>query len=155
MTDQDKLTVEKRAIETLLSHGMTFRVGRIKFLVKQPYLGTLLHLSKIYAEIAIDEEKLKDSAYAGSFVLVQENAVRVSRMIAIAVLNGKWKIRLFTGILSNYFLWRINPEKLFGVMGIVIALSNTASFTNSIRLIQALRLMKPKEENLSRDITGD
>lgn len=145
MTETEKLNIEKQAVDTLLEQGMTFKAGLFRFHLQQPYLGTLLHMSRLYAEIAIDEEKLKDSAYAGSYMLVPQNAKRVSKLIALAVLRSRVKIKLFAGLLSWYMLWNLTPEKLFAIMGMVLVIGNTASFTNSIRLIQALRMMKPKE----------
>jgi hypothetical protein len=140
-----EMNTELSAIQTLLGEGMVFKAGRLKLHLKQSYLGTLLHLSKIYSLISLDEAKLKDSAFAGSYMLVPENAKRVALLIAIAVLNSKWKIKFFSKPLANYLLWVITPEKLFQIMGLVLVVNNTASFTNSIRLIHTLRLMKPKE----------
>jgi hypothetical protein len=146
MTERDKINVERQTVDTLLDNGMVFKAGFLRFRVRQPYLGTLLHMSKIFMEIALDEEKLKDSAYAGSFMLVPENAKRVSRLVAIIILNSKWKIKLFTPFLAHYLLWKVTPSKLFSIMGMVMVMSNTASFTNSIRLIHTLRVTKPKED---------
>lgn len=138
--------IELRAVDTLLHNGMKFKAGWFTFLIKQSYLGTLLHISNIYLKMAIDEEKLSNTAYQGSFMLVPENAERVARVIAISVLNSKWKIKFFTRPLAKYLLWKLTPEKLFKVMGMVLILNNTASFTNSIRLIHTFRMMKPKED---------
>ncbi len=154
MTKTDELSVEKQAINTLLEHGMTFKAGLFRFHMQQPYLGTILHMSKLYAEIAIDEEKIKDSAYAGSYMLVPDNAMRVAKLVAIAILRTNIKIKLFSRILTKYLLWNLTPEKLFTVMGMVLVIGNTASFTNSIRLIQALRMMKPKESPIEEATKG-
>lgn len=137
---------EVRAVDTMLQNGMKFKAGWFTFHINQSYLGTLLHISNIYLQMAIDEEKLKNLAYQGSFTLVPENAERVAKVIAISVLNSKMKIRLFARPLAKYLLWKLTPEKLFKVMGMVLILNNTASFTNSIRLIHTFRMMKPKED---------
>ena len=143
---KDAFNTELTAIQTLLNEGMVFKAGRLKLHLRQSYLGTLLHLSKIYSLIAIDESKLKDSAYAGSYMLVPENAKRVALVIAIAVLNNSWKIKFLSKALANYLLWTLKPDKLYQIMGMVLIVNNTASFTNSIRLIHTLRLMRPKED---------
>lgn len=137
---------EVKAVDTLLNTGLKFKAGWFTFLIKQSYLGTLLHISNIYLQMAIDEEKLKNLAYQGSFTLVPENAERVARIVAVSVLNSKWKIKLFARPLTKYLLWKLTPGKLFKVMGMVLILNNTASFTNSIRLIHTFRMMKPKED---------
>lgn len=168
MEEINKKEVEKSAVETMLDNGVRFGVDtrgllsllgkkQIKFHIRQPYLGTLLHISKIYLEMEIDEKKFGDNAYQDSYMLVPENARRMSMIIALAMINDKIRIKLFSKLLSNWLLWRLNPSKLFQLMVTVLTLSNTASFTNSIRLTKALRMMKPKEEkeeNLSRSIIG-
>lgn len=165
MKELEAELIEKNAVETMLEHGVRFHVDtngifrilvkRIPFRINQPYLGTLLHISRIFLEISLDEKKLGENAYQESYMLVPENAKRAAKLISLAVLNSKWKIRLFSGLLTNYFIWRITPSKLFQIMLLVLTISNTASFTNSIRLIQSLRMMKPKEEkNLSLENQG-
>lgn len=167
MEVQNKKEVEKSAVETMLDNGVRFGVEtrgllrwlgkkEIKFHLKQPYLGTLLQISKMYLEMEIDEQKFGDNAYQDSYMLVPENARRMSMIVALSMINDKIRIKWFAKPLSNWLLWRLNPSKLFQLMVVVLTLSNTASFTNSIRLTKALRMMKPKEEmeNLSRNITG-
>lgn len=140
-----KTQIEKNAVETLLESGMTFKAGMVTFRVKQSYLGTLMYASKIYLEIALDEEQLKNKALVGTYMNVPENAIRTAKFVAIAILNSPWKIALFTGILSRYLLWTVTPEKLYQLMSMILILNNTTSFTNSIRLMHAFRMMMPKE----------
>lgn len=142
----ERLQTERLAVDTLLQRGIIFRAGLLRFKISQSYLGTLLHISREYLKISIDEEQIENEAYRGSFMLVPENARRVAKIVALAVLNNRIKIALFAGILSKYLLWKLTPEKLFGVMGMILVLNNTASFTNSIRLIHTFRIMQPKDE---------
>ena len=165
MLEKDAILTESKAIDTMLNEGVVFSIDTrgllrlfgkksIKFHLKQPHLGTLLMISKEYLKIHIDESKLAEEAYQNSYMLVPENAKRASRIVALAILNSKLRIRLFAPILTNWLMWRMNSSKLFQIMALVVMISNVASFTNSIRLIQTFRMMKPKTENLSRDITG-
>lgn len=145
MTKQENLKAEIQATNTLLHEGIKFKAGVFRWTIKQSYLGTLLHISKVYAELLYDEERLKDSPVSGGYALVPENAKRMARIIAIAVLNSKWKIMLFAPILTAYFLWNVKPDKLLSLISVLLVLNNVADFTHSIRLIHALRMMKPKE----------
>ncbi|MBW6491955.1 MAG: hypothetical protein K0B15_12260 [Lentimicrobium sp.] len=165
MQETEAILTESKAVDTLLNEGAIFTVeargllrlfGKksIRIHIKQPYLGTLLLISKEYLKIHLDETKLAESAYQNSYMLVPENAKRIALIVSYAILNNRLKIKLFSTLLAKWLMWRINPGKLFKVMTIVVMISNVASFTNSIRLIQAFRMMKPKEESLSRDSTG-
>ena len=154
MSPSEKLQVEKSAVDTLLDHGVKVKVGWLRINIQQSYLGTLLHLSRIYAEIAIDEDKFKDSALTGSYLLVPGNAERLAKIIAIASLNSLLKIKLFSAILSKYLLWKLTPEKLFSIVSIILVLNNTGAFTNSIRLIHTLRMTSPKK-SLVEEKQGD
>jgi len=148
---------EKRAIETLLDDGVYFEVerrglfarffkGTKKILITQPYLGTLDYLTKEYLSINFDEKKLQENPLSESKRLTAENTRRMARIVAIAVLNSKWKIKLLTGYLSGYFLWRLTPSKLYNLCVLINAISNVTDFTNSIRLTSGMRTTAPKAD---------
>jgi hypothetical protein len=160
MQQNDAILSESRAVDTMLDEGFKFTLeakGLVRlfgkktyrFHVKQPYLGTLLLISREYLKIHLDETKLSDEAYQNSYMLVPENAKRLALIVAYAILNSPRKIKIFAPALSRWLMWKMNPTKLFQVMAFTVMICNVASFTNSIRLIQTFRMMKPKGENLS------
>lgn len=153
--DFDAIKAEQKQIDVLIDSGIKFTVPKRSvfayfsksktrtFEIKQPYLGTLDYLSNEYIKMEFSEERIKLDPLNESKRLSLENAKRCARVVAIAVLNSKLKILLFTRILSHYFLWRITPKKLFELALIINTLANTADFTNSIRWMSVSRTTAP------------
>lgn len=153
------METEQKAVNTILTEGIQFEVkskGLIRifkkkhtFLLKQAYLGTLLILSKYYLKVGFDETKLTDDPLGASRLEINKSAQVLSMIAAIGILNSKWKIRLFAKPLAKWLLWRLTPSKLYELSMTIVVLNNTGDFINSIRLMSALRVTAPKEENLS------
>ena len=166
MEENEKLNTEARAVDTLLQNGVNVPIAtkylrfigvkKISFRLNEPSLGTLLYLSKIYLEIKTDETKFKDEVYRENYMMVPDNCQRVAKFVAVALLNNRTLIKVFSKPFGYYLLWRLKPSKLFQAMVLILMISNVQSFTNSIRLMETFRMMKPKAEqdNLSRDSTG-
>jgi len=142
----DAIRAEKAELDTLIEQGMTFEVpkrsllrfiGKSKrtFLISQPYLGTLDRLSAEFIQMSFSEDKLKADPIGESKRLMHQNARRCAKVVAIAILNSSWKIRLLSGLLARYLLWRITPQQLFNLTMIINRISNMADFTNSIRFL--------------------
>ncbi|MDQ6482220.1 hypothetical protein [Dyadobacter sp. LHD-138] len=135
---------EKIELDTLLDRGIEFTIetksifGKKKtkkFLIQQPYLGTLDHLSEQFIEMNFSEEAIKEDWMQEGKRMIAADAKRCARIAAIAVLNSKWKIKFLTGIYANYFLWRMTPKKLMQLTTIIFQISNIADFINSIRYL--------------------
>lgn len=157
MEDNKKIEKERAAINTLLDKGLNFEVPRSLFgrkrkprvfTIRQPYLGTLDSLSELYLQMGFSEEALKANPMQEGRKLSAENAKIMARVVAVAVLNSYWGIRLFTGILARYFLWRVTPSTLFQLAMIINTISNVADFTNSIRLLSLVRTTQPKADRI-------
>lgn len=157
MDEFDKVRAERKELDILLDKGMHFTVEKKsalryfgkkerKFVIRQPYLGTLDKLSSIALGMEINENKIQEDTLGEVKRLSVENVKKCSEYVAVAVLNSGWKIKLFSKILSKYFLWRLNPSKLFEIVYIINQLSNFLDFTNSIRLISATRTTAPKQD---------
>lgn len=157
MSDQphfDNIRAEKQELDTLIERGMTFTVpvrsilrylGKTErsFIIRQPYLGTLDYLSREFIDMDFSEEKLQGNAMGESKRLIAHNARRCARVIAIAILNSKWRIKLLAPLLASYLLWRITPDKLFKLTLLINTISNVADFTNSIRFLSVTRTTSP------------
>lgn len=147
MTEQQKRQTESRAIDTLLDQGLNVKIGRFNFNVKQPPAATLLKISQVYLQMNIDEEKLKQGqAFRESYQLVSDNIKPACKIIAMAILRKTVRRIFLTRILSWYVLHNVTTADIYRLISIVVVTNNTADFTNSIRLIQTLRMMKPKED---------
>lgn len=152
-------STEQKAVNTLLSQGVKFEIdarGLVRifkkkhsFMLRQAYLGTLLMLSKYYLKVGFDEKKLVDDPLGVSRLEITRTAKTLAMIAAIGILNNKTKIRLFARPFAKWLLWRLTPNKLYELSMTIVVLNNTGDFINSIRLMSALRVTAPKEENLS------
>lgn len=154
----EDLEKERKAIDTLLEKGLYFDVPRWNlfnkyrkprlFKIKQPKLGTLDYLSRLYLSMEIDESKIKEDPLKESRLLAYSHVKTASKVVAIAVLNSLIGIKLFTNILAFYFRWKITPSKLYQLTLIINTLSNTSDFINSIRLMSLVRTTAPKANRI-------
>ncbi|MDQ1088561.1 hypothetical protein [Siphonobacter sp. SORGH_AS_1065] len=143
----DALQAEKQELDILIENGVKFKtpirswlrlLSKTKertFIIQQPYLGTLDYITAEYIRMDFSEERIKEDPLGESKRLALVNAKRCAHIIALCILNSKLKIALFSGVLTQYLLWRITPSKLFQIALLINTMSNIADFTNSIRLM--------------------
>lgn len=151
----NQIAAEQQQLDVLLDKGMFFDVEKRsllrfigkkerRFVIKQPYLGTLDALSNEFIKMEYSEDELKKDPFGESKRIVEHNALRCGRVIAIALLNSQWGIKLFTRILANYFVWHLNPQKLLDLTMMINTMANIPAFINSIRYLSVeKRTTKP------------
>lgn len=119
--------------------GRKFKVRKVRtFTIYQAYLGALDYLAVELLSIKYDQDQIDLDIFEEGKRLTGEHARRMARVVAIAYLNSKWGIRLFKGVVANYFLWRLTPGKLLRLVDIINAMQNPTDFLLSIRLIAVL-----------------
>lgn len=133
----DKKQAEGNELKVLLDKGITFKAGKKEYLIKQPYLGTLDYLSDEYLKLDIDIHTINQSEdffqrFNEQKRIIKPNVKIAAKVVAIAVLNSRWKIKLLSGIYSRIFLWNLTPELLLKLVEIIIQSSNLKDFTSSI-----------------------
>jgi len=159
----DKRKTEQIAAETILESGVrvklpaplflrVFGKKEISVVIRQPYLGTLMHLSRLSLKADFDLDGIDQGKLDEAHKLMAEHGPTIARMAAVVILNGKLKIRLFSGLLANYLLWKLKPRRLIEVVILIITLSGVQDFTTSIRLIRSMKMTTPK--NLSPQDQG-
>jgi len=114
-----------------------------KFVIRQPYIGALDLMCYEFLQTEIDEQLLQGDPLSEAKKLTAKSAKRLAAIVAIAVLDSWWKIKLFKGILTTYFLWRITPKKLLDIALIINQMCNFADFINSTRLMSVTRTTIP------------
>ena len=161
MEDQNK--AESLELDLLLDRGTVFKVTKTswlsklskkkerEFFIKQPYLGTLDILSGLYVSMKVDEGELDKDPMGESKRLVRRSAKTCAMVVAVAVLNSKWKIKLFAKIYANYFMWHVTPQYMWKLAITINNMSNLSDFTNSIRLMSGARTTAPTAEILVED----
>lgn len=141
--DFDAIKAERNEINSLLEKGVKFKVGKRAWKLHEPYLGTLDHISALAIKINIDQKTLTDDPLSESKRLVGKSAKIAAKIVAIAVLNNRFKIKFLTGILATYFLWHITPRKLLELALLINTMGNYGDFISSIRLMNSARTTAP------------
>lgn len=155
---------ERKTYAALINNGLDFTIERKglfarkgkkrTFHIRQLFLGTMDLVSSLYANMEIDEEALEADPIAEGRRLEHKYARTMARIVAVSYLNDKWRIRLFSWYYTSYFLWRVDPTKLYQLAMIVNTLSNTPDFVNSIRLLSIVRTAPPKADRIEAGL-GD
>lgn len=142
--------LEKNELDLLIEKGVRFKVKKTSLLqyfgkkerefeIFQPYLGTLDYLSAQYLKLDYSAQKLANENWLNESKRLQAaHSKTCANIVAIAVLNSKWKIKLFYKFLANYFFWHLKPDKLSKIAEIILQMSNISDFTNSIRLMSIM-----------------
>lgn len=165
-TNQVKMeNTEEKAVNVLLNEGIDITIKKrslLRFLGKKErafkitpsYLGTVYAISKIAIEMNFEETLIQKDPFFESKVLAEKHVKALSLVIAIAILNSKWKIWMFKKLLSIYLLWRLTPSELSKLVIYVSELNNYADFMNSIRSVRGWRITQPKSELSPEDNGG-
>lgn len=158
-----KVRRRKRGLKGLFQRPQVDTVKE-DFVIQEPTLSVLDRLSAIWVEMGVD----KDLSGGGTEVLaaakrtVKDNANRMARIIAIAVLGEDYHITEIgaNGRVKHYnddkeldrltalFAHTIKPSKLVGLAEIVTSISNLGDFINSMRLMSGARTTQPRKERI-------
>lgn len=130
------------------------------FEIQEPTLSVLDRLSAIWVEMEVNEDRLTaggTETLAEAKRIAKDNAARMARIIAIAVLGEDYhvtevgtggRIRKYNDDkeldrLTALFFHTIKPSKLVGLSEAITSVSNLGDFINSIRLMSATRTSDP------------
>ena len=141
--------VRLAAANILLDRGVRFTISdapwywkllRINRVCIRPLrAGTIMEISRL-----IDENELDD-------IRIQKDANNrldvIALIIAVAILNGKQTIKLFSGILSKMLLWKIPAHVLQDIYKQVAKVNKLTDFMNITIYfgMQAEMMMNPRE----------
>ena len=137
------MTEKQKAADVLLDNGVYFETeglfGRNKrWTIRPSKLGTLYEITRLYLRHEIDMDKFELNPMKEANEITNISAKDYAKVVAIAVLNSRWKIKFFKGILANYFYWKITPKKLLQIMFIVVDANNVLDFINTIKLTSGM-----------------
>jgi len=147
---------EEKATDILQNKGIKFSIPRKSLFrhlkknreltIRPSYLGTLYEISRLAIKLNFDEKLIENDPFYESRVLIEKHVKSMALIVAIAVLNSQFKIKLFKGILSWYLYWHLTPEMLFSLSLQVVELNNLQDFMSSIRSARGWRITQPKSD---------
>lgn len=135
------------------------------FEIQEPTLSVLDRLSAIWVEMEVNEDRLTaggTETLAEAKRIAKDNAARMARIIAIAVLGEDYhvtevgtggRIRKYNddkelARLTALFFHTIKPSKLVGLSEAITSVSNLGDFINSMRLQSGARTTQPRTERI-------
>lgn len=143
--------------ERLLDKGVFFEVHRpfflggflkkkkkIKFTIKEFYLGTLDYIDSQAEKIEYDTENIETDPLNSVRHNSKNNRKYCLKIVAYAILNSRFKIWMFSGVLAAFLKSVMKPSDLFKLAIICVQLSNYRDFMSAIRLMQNVRTTAPK-----------
>ena len=137
------------------------------FEIQEPTLSILDRLSAVWVEMGIDETRITaggTETLAEAKRIAKDNAARMARIIAIAVLGEDYHVTEVSegGRVKTYnddkeldrltalFFHTIKPSKLVGLSEAVTSVSNLGDFINSMRLMSGARTTQPRTERIEQ-----
>ena len=159
-----KVRQRKKGIKGLFQRPQVVTVKE-DFEIQEPTLSVLDRLSAIWVEMDMNEDSLTaggTETLAEAKRIVNRNAKRMARIVAIAVLGEDYHItEIGAGgrvkqrnddkeldRLTGLFFRTIKPSKLVGLSETVTSVSNLGDFINSMRLMSGARTTKPRKERI-------
>ncbi|MGY3054383.1 hypothetical protein ACVWYG_002590 [Pedobacter sp. UYEF25] len=150
--------IEQAAADTLLERGIPIPIAAPFFIrwfgkkeihpkIKSPYYGTQLRVSSYFASTGLTVEALENISVADANLVFARHGKVISKIIACALINTRFRGWLFTKALASYLRWNVKTIKMLDVVYYLIVLGNTRDFLNIIRSAQSLTITAP---NLSQ-----
>jgi hypothetical protein len=141
-------TVRLKAAALLLERGIRYRIKDAPLLWRIFRLNRI-HIRPLYAG-AILEMSILTELYELDKVKTPDDAARqvhaIAHVIAVAMLNGRLKIRLFAGILTRLLLRKIPAYVLADIFANIAEINRVLDFTIITGYLsgQAAAMMSPK-----------
>lgn len=151
LTPEQQVHSESVEASSLLDRGFEFTVGKRKFIIKQPPLGTLDMLSELYLKMDFDVDEINEDLMKSGKQLVKKHAKAVAKAVAISILVKKWKVRLYGRSLANYIYWNVTPSKLVEIVRLMNLTCNMKDFIISTMSMSASRTTKPTAVEQSKE----
>ena len=159
MTDAE---IQKQVADNILERGIKIKlpapfllriigIKEVSRVITSPKLGTLIAMSRVSSDLNVQLDKLLEGSIGYATELAENYGEYVAEWIAIAILNDKREIDKHAKKLARKLLWFYTPKQLGEAFMLIVLLSGVEHFTNTIRFMDGMNLLK---KNLSQEING-
>ena len=142
------LEAQREAANILLDLGVSipmtaprlfrwFGKKQFRLIIRRPYWGTMVRISRAWLSIGITAETIKSNTLEDDMKLMQQHRKTVARIVAYGSLRG-WFSGFFAPVLGSILLWRAHPTILVEAAYKLVTLSRVEDFTNTIRLLATM-----------------
>ncbi len=144
----DDKETQVKAADELLQNGTKFYIRifgiKVPLKIKPLKLRTVIAISKEDAAM-IDFDNEKEGIT--EMLKCTANLTYLARIVALSVLNSKWKIRLFGRFLANQLSWKIEQkEQLFYIMKLIRQQVSPEEFFFTMALTRGLNILQRKSD---------
>lgn len=151
-----KETIELLAAQTILERGIRakvrapfflriFRIRSITLVLRPLYAGTLIRVAAEYFKTGISLDELEKNSNEDALSILSVHGKAVSMAVAVALLNSRWKIRLFAGWMSGYLMDNMRWKEMLQMLHVALIHNGTADFINTTRLVRTVMITEPKD----------
>jgi hypothetical protein len=124
-------------------------VRTVRLKLSNLYLGTLLKVSPLLQQLKIEAKP--DANMINTLLIgMQDNIQLQAKIIAIAILNRPWRIKLFTKLLAKILIWNLDAKSMSQLLSLLIDKMQVQDFMSSIVSIGGFQIVK-KETSLESD----
>lgn len=141
MTERDRILAEQQEANILIKEGFYFEIGKRKWHIKPLVFGTIAKANKYAVNMKMN---IVENDNASMFAELDKNIKPLLNFIAVCILHSKWKIWLFTKILSKYLEWKLSPEMALKIALAILQMYDLGNFITSIRMIGQTTVTSPK-----------
>lgn len=145
LSKEQLLELEKNELNKLLDNGVEIEIGKAKHIIKEFYGGTMDAISGELIKLEF-VTKSESETRQDHNKHINDTAKIWANIIAIAILNNKWKIRFLKNRLAKQILWQYKPSQLSQIVEVVVQMMNYKDFIYSSILIAGIRTTKPRIE---------
>lgn len=147
---------EIKLVDTILDKGVRVSIPTpfflrwlglkaINIVLKRPVIGNMLRISKMYLKMNVAADFGDDvNKWLEVFTAA---AVPVSRIVAIAILRGRFIGWLFCKPFASYLRWHIDSRKQAELAGVLVVASGVADFLNTIKFLRTMKVTEPRKES--------
>lgn len=144
--------IKGQAADMLLDIGIAipllpkflFRKKNSTVTIHRPTLGNLMRIAKVYQQIGVTPDELKDMDFKEQMEFVANHGKDISRIVAYAVCSGCFTGKWLNGMVAWWLRWRVHPVMLVQAMFQLLKGTHLQSFCSIIPLAaQADELLSP------------
>ena len=148
-----------KAADALLDIGISIPLRPVRFrkwkwtprvTIKRPPLGGLLRILRVWLTMDTDTKRLDAMSESERLNFIAANGRALSKMVALMVYSGKISGGTLAPLLAVALRWRCHPDVMLYTALQFMQLQDTSSFTDIIRLVEALNVLAPKVSQRKR-----
>lgn len=147
--------VEIESADVLLDIGVSiplllFRLpftkkrAKLRFTMRRPTMGGLIKIMKLYLQMGVQVDQLKDFTKEQEMELIANHGEKVAEIVMLAILRDGLRVWLFGRILKCLLMNFVSDDHLTAVNREFAPLFSTRAFGNIIKSVEGANPLTPR-----------